>query len=80
MCLLLLLLAGWLAGWLQDTQALNSAQETLSDIFNSQTLEQAEKKIDDLTLNGQVDPALITLMAKAYTGTSVFRWSLSENG
>lgn len=51
-----------------DTQALDAASQNFADLLQSETMESAEAKLDDLAASGKLDPALLLTMAKAYSG------------
>lgn len=53
---------------LSDEGALDSAAERFSDLLQSETMEAAEAKLDELAASGKLDPALLLTMAKAYAG------------
>jgi hypothetical protein len=52
----------------EDTQALDSASMNFADLLQSESMEQAEAKLDELAATGKLDPALLLTMAKAYSG------------
>lgn len=51
-----------------DETALVSASERFADLLASESMEAAESKLDQLASSGQLDPALLLTMAKAYAG------------
>ena len=51
-----------------DTQALDAASQNFADLLQSDSMERAEAKLDDLAATGRLDPALLLTMAKAYSG------------
>ena len=53
---------------LADEGALDSAAERFSELLQSETMEAAEAKLDELAASGKLDPALLLTMAKAYAG------------
>jgi hypothetical protein len=53
---------------IQDTQALDSASQNFADLLQSESMEKAEAKLDELAATGKLDPALLLTMAKAYSG------------
>lgn len=52
----------------EDTQALDSASQNFADLLQSESMEKAEAKLDELAATGKLDPALLLTMAKAYSG------------
>ena len=52
----------------EDTHALELASESFADLLQSESMEMAEAKLDDLAASGKLDPALLLTMAKAYSG------------
>ena len=52
----------------QDTEALDSASQNFADLLQSESMEKAEAKLDELAATGKLDPALLLTMAKAYSG------------
>ena len=52
----------------EDTRALELASENFADLLQSESMEKAEAKLDDLASSGKLDPALLLTMAKAYSG------------
>jgi hypothetical protein len=52
----------------EDTRALELASESFADLLQSESMEKAEAKLDDLASSGKLDPALLLTMAKAYSG------------
>ncbi|PSC75274.1 cytochrome P450 [Micractinium conductrix] len=53
----------------RDDQAMESAAESFSSLLEVGSLEEADKKIDELAASGKLDPALLLMMAKAYAGS-----------
>ena len=53
---------------IQDTEALDSASQNFADLLQSESMEKAEAKLDELAATGKLDPALLLTMAKAYSG------------
>ena len=53
---------------IEDTQALDSASQNFADLLQSESMEKAEAKLDELAATGKLDPALLLTMAKAYSG------------
>ena len=51
-----------------DEDALDSAAVRFSELLQCDSMEAAEQKIDELSASGQLDPALLLTMAKAYAG------------
>jgi hypothetical protein len=51
-----------------DTQALDAASQNFAELLQSDSMERAEAKLDDLAATGRLDPALLLTMAKAYSG------------
>lgn len=52
----------------EDTQALDVATQNFADLLQSETMDAAEAKLDQLAASGRLDPALLLTMAKAYSG------------
>ncbi|MGA1444066.1 MAG: hypothetical protein ACO34H_00710, partial [Candidatus Puniceispirillaceae bacterium] len=57
---------------IQDTQALDTASQNFADLLQSESMERAEAKLDELAATGKLDPALLLTMAKAYSGVTWF--------
>ncbi|KAI7846439.1 hypothetical protein COHA_000050 [Chlorella ohadii] len=53
----------------RDEQAMEAAAESFSSLLQVDSLEEADKKIDELAATGKLDPALLLMMAKAYAGS-----------
>lgn len=53
---------------LADDAALDSAAERFAELLQSETMDAAEAKLDELAASGRLDPALLLTMAKAYAG------------
>ncbi|PRW50773.1 glutamine cyclotransferase [Chlorella sorokiniana] len=53
----------------RDQQAMEAAAESFSSLLQVDSLEAADKKIDELAASGKLDPALLLMMAKAYAGS-----------
>ena len=53
---------------LADEEALDSATERFAELLQSESMEAAEAKLDELAASGRLDPALLLTMAKAYAG------------
>lgn len=51
-----------------DGKEMDIAAATFDDILKVGTLEEADRKIDDLAASGKLSPALLLTMAKAYSG------------
>lgn len=51
-----------------DGKEMDAAAATFDDILKVGTLEEADRKIDELAASGQLSPALLLTMAKAYSG------------
>lgn len=54
---------------LRDEQAMEAAAQSFSDLLEVESLEQADRKIDEMAASGRLDPALLLMMAKAYAGS-----------
>eukprot|EP00887_Chlorella_sp_A99_P001218 scaffold14.g1218.t1 len=53
---------------MHDEEAMDAAADKFSNLLDVQSLEEAERRIDDLAASGRLDPALLLTMAKAYAG------------
>ncbi|KAL4430000.1 hypothetical protein ABPG77_004370 [Micractinium sp. CCAP 211/92] len=54
---------------LRDEQAMEAAAKSFSDLLDVESLEEADRKIDEMAASGRLDPALLLMMAKAYAGS-----------
>lgn len=52
-----------------DERALGEAAESFGSLLEVGSLEEADKRIDELAASGKLDPALLLMMAKAYAGS-----------
>jgi len=52
----------------EDFESFQAAGKNLSSILGAESLGDAEKQIDNLADAGQIDPSLVTMMAKAWAG------------
>jgi len=50
----------------KDTETLENAAENFQTLLQVETLEEMNQKIDEMSMNGKLDPALILTAAKAY--------------
>lgn len=52
-----------------DTDAMQGAAQKFQSLLEAGSLDEMDSKIDQMAATGQIDPALMLMMAKAYQGT-----------
>lgn len=62
----------------EDQAALDSAAEKFHSLLQVESMEEAERKIDAMAASGELDPALLLTMAKAYSGVKETDYTKEE--
>lgn len=52
----------------RDGEAMDAAAQKFERLLDVESMEEAERRIDDMAAAGRLDPALLLTMAKAYAG------------